>query len=412
MRVLQVNTYHYRRGGDAVHALAVGEALSEAGHDVRFFGMQHPQDLPSPDSANWMPYIDFAELNRSKSLGGAVRVLRRTLYSQDAARRLGRMINHWRPDVAHLHSVHGHLSLSVLVELGRRGIPVVWTLHDYSLLCPNTQLMARGAVCERCKGSRFTQCTLNRCKKDSLAASLVATLEAEVDRVIDPGKRVDRFIAPSRFLRDKFADFGWNTAKFEHIPNFVPVDSIPVSRAPVPGRFVYTGRLDPAKGVGTLIEAVGRTADATLEVAGEGPMEAGLRALADAVAPGRVTFHGRVGPVELAALRDSSLAVAVPSEWYENSPYAVTEALGRGCPVVAADIGGLPELVSSEENGLLFAPGDVEDLAGVLRRLADDSALRERLSAGALSSAGELGIEKYLQRLLAVYCSVVTPDKD
>jgi glycosyltransferase involved in cell wall biosynthesis len=405
MRILQINTYHYRRGGDCVHALALGDALSEAGHEVRFFGMQHPQNLPSADSEYWMPYIDFAELNQSRSVKGAVQVLRRTLYSHQAARRLGDMIDRWRPDVAHLHSIHGHLSLSVLVELGRRGIPVVWTLHDYKLLCPNTQLMVRGAVCERCRGNRFTQCTLNRCKKDSLAASVMATLEAEVDEIIDPERRVDRFIAPSRFLVEKFADFGWSTAKFEHIPSFTPADSVPVARTPEQGRFVYTGRLDPAKGVGTLIEAVGRTAGVTLDVAGEGPMEAELRALAEAVAPGRVTFHGRVGPPELAALRDLSLAAVVPSEWYENSPYAVTEAFGRGCPVVAADIGGLPELVSGDGNGLLFTPGDAEGLAAALRRLASDPALQESLSAGALASAGHLGIDQYIPRLLAVYRS-------
>ena len=407
MRILQVNTYHYRRGGDAVHALALGEALSHAGHDVRFFGMQHPQNLPSPDSEYWVPYIDFADLNRFKSVGAAAKVLRRALYSRDAARRLGRMIDGWRPDVAHLHSIHGHLSLSVIVELGRRGIPVVWTLHDYKLLCPNTQLMVRGVGCQRCKGNRFFQCTVHRCKKDSVAASLVATLEAEVDEFIDPQKRVDRFIAPSRFLIDKFDEFGRDTTKFVHIPNFAPVDDVPVVRKPVSGRFAYTGRLDPPKGVRTLIEVIGRTRDATLEIAGEGSLEPGFRALADEVAPGRVAFHGRVDAARLAELRDSSVAVVVPSEWYENSPYAVTEAFSRGCPVVASDAGGLPELVSGDRNGLLFRSGDAEDLAHALERLLRDPGLGPRLSAGALETARTLRIADYVTRLLAVYSSVM-----
>lgn len=407
MRILQVNVFHYPRGGDAVHALAVGSALSEAGHEVRFFGMHHPQNLPSPDSEHWVPYIDFAELNRTKSPGAAAQVLRRTLYSRDAARRIGAMIDRWRPDVAHLHSVHPQLSLSILVELNRREIPIVWTLHDYKLLCPNTQLAVRGVVCERCKPRRFIQCTLNRCKKDSLAASLVATLEAEVDRFIDSEKRVDRFIAPSVFLMSKFDEFGWDTSKFVHLANFAPADSIPVARWPAPGHFAYTGRLDRAKGVGTLIEAVGRTTGTTLEIAGEGPLEAELRALAEAVAPERVEFLGRVGPTALAALRDRSIAVVVPSEWYENSPYAVTEAFNRGCPVVAADIGGLPELVTSEENGLLFAPGDPDSLSTALQRLAGNPTLRERLGTGARRSARDLGIDEYLSRLLEVYGSAV-----
>jgi glycosyltransferase involved in cell wall biosynthesis len=407
MRVLQVNTYHYRRGGDCVHALAIADALTASGHEVRFFGMQHPENLPSPDSERWMPYIDFAELNGTKSVGSAVAVLRRTLYSREAARRIGEMVEEWRPDVAHLHSIHGHLSLSVLAELNRRGIPVVWTLHDFKLLCPNTHLMLRGAACERCKGGRFLQCTINRCKKDSLAASLVATLEAEVGRVVDPQRRVDRFVAPSRFLMDKFGEFGWDTAGFVHMANFAPADDIPVVRAPVPGRFAYTGRLDPAKGVGTLIEAIGRTEGATLELAGDGPLEADLRALADRVAAGRVTFHGRVGPAELAAIRDSSLAVVIPSECKENSPYALTEAFNRGCPVVAADVGGLPEVVRDGENGVLFASGDAAGLSRTLRRLVDDDVLVARLGAGARATAAGLGVDAYLPELLAVYCSVI-----
>ena len=407
MRALQVNTYHYRRGGDAVHALAIGEALSEAGHEVRYFGMRHPLNLPSPDESLWMPYIDFAELSQSKSPAAAIRVLRRTLYSREAARRIGRMIDEWRPDVAHLHSIFGHLSLSVLVELNRRGIPVVWTLHDYKLLCPNTHLMLRGAECERCKGNRFMQCTLNRCKKDSLAASLVATLEAEVAEFIGPAGRVDRFIAPSRFLMGKFVEFGWDSGKFEHIPNFAPADDIPIHRAPESGRFAYTGRLDPAKGAGTLIEAVGRTEGATLEVAGEGPLEAELRALADAVAPGRVTFHGRIDQPQLAALRDSSLAVVIPSECHENSPYAMTEAFNRGCPVIAADMGGLPETVADGQNGLLFPSGDAEALAHALHRLMCDGELEGKLEGGARATAATLGIQEYVRRLLAVYCLVI-----
>jgi glycosyltransferase involved in cell wall biosynthesis len=235
----------------------------------------------------------------------------------------------------------------------------------------------------------------------------VATLEAEAVRMVDPEQRVARFIAPSRFLREKFSEFGWDSAKFEHIPNFAPLDSTRVARAPVRGRFAYTGRLDPAKGVETLIRAIGRTTGATLEIAGDGPMGAALRDLAEAVAPSQVTFHGRVDSSELATLRDSSLAVVVPSEWYENSPYAVTEAFGRGCPVLAADIGGLPELVSDGTNGLLFRSGDADSLAQALRRLASDSELQEHLSAGALASAGTLGIDDYMPRLLAVYCSVI-----
>ena len=91
----------------------------------------------------------------------------------------------------------------------------------------------------------------------------------------------------------------------------------------------------------------------------------------------------------------------------ENSPLAVAESFARGCPVVAADIGGLPELVTDEENGLLFASGDVVGLEEALQRLVGDEALEKRLSEGALQKAASLGIENYVPRLLAVYDSAV-----
>jgi len=407
MRILQVNTYHHRRGGADVHALALVDALTAAGHDVRFFGMQHPANVESPDSVYWVPCIDFVELNEAKSVRSAAQVLGRVIYSREAARRIGRMIDEWRPDVAHLHGIHHHLSLSVLVELNRRGIPVVWTVHDYKLLCPNTSLVLRGEACDRCKGGHYMQCTLNRCKKDSRAASLVATIEAYVDAVIDPRNRVDRFIAPSRFLLNKFVEFGWDGDRFEHIPNFAPDDDMPGVRAPVPGRITYIGRLDPLKGIAVAIEAVGRTPDVTLEVAGEGPLEAELRVLADAVAPGRVRFHGRVGPTELVALRDSSIAVVVPSKWNENSPLTVIEALRRGCPVIGSDAAGIAELVNDGDNGLLFAPGDVGALADALDRLVSDPALQERLVHGALATGTTLGVDLYVSRLLGLYRSII-----
>ena len=142
--------------------------------------------------------------------------------------------------------------------------------------------------------------------------------------------------------------------------NFAPRDDIPVDRVAVPRRFAYIGRLDPLKGILCLIEAIGRTEGALLDVAGEGPAETELGTLADRVAPGRVTFHGRVDPRTLARIRDASIAVVVPS-LNENSPLAVLEALQRGCPVVGSDCGGIPELVKEGESGLLFPPGDVDD---------------------------------------------------
>lgn len=342
-------------------------------------------------------------MNRTRSFRTATRVLTRSIYSLEAAKRLGEMLDEWQPDVAHLHSIHGHLTLSVLVELNRRGIPVVWTLHDYRLLCPNTQLMVRGQVCERCSGGRVWNCAIHRCKKDSAAASLVASVEAYVEMFVGVAKRVECFIAPSAFLLSEFRRFGWDTSRFVHLGNFVPAARVVTERCPATGSFVYAGQLVQCKGVHTLIRAVGQIEGATLEIAGTGADEQQLRALAEEVAPDRVAFHGHVSAHELAALRRTATAVVVPSEWFENSPYAVTEAFGAGCPVVAADIGGLPELVIHDENGLLFAPGDVSSLANALTLLKEDSQLVLRLADRAAAAATSMELGEYVEALEQIY---------
>lgn len=106
-------------------------------------------------------------------------------------------------------------------------------------------------------------------------------------------------------------------------------------------------------------------------------------------------------------MRDGALATVVPSEWYENSPYAVTEAFRRGCPVIAARIGGLPELVVEGETGLLYRPGDAGELAGAMTRLAGDSVLQARLEHGARNAAEGLGIDEYASRMVGVYGSAI-----
>jgi glycosyltransferase involved in cell wall biosynthesis len=256
VKVLFVNTYHYRRAGAEVHALDLADQLRREGHEVRFFAMQHPENLESPDAEFWVPEIDFRAMNSHRNPGNALHVLSRAIYSVGARKALARMLSTWHPDVAHLHNVHAHLTPSVVDELKSHEIPVVWTLHDYKLLCPNTTFVSHDEICERCRGARFWQCTIHTCKKNSLAASLVASIEAETHRLLRLPSRVDAFIAPSEFLRQKFIEFGWPADKIVHMPNFNSQPLATTVKMPAERRVLYAGQLVPTKGVMTLLEAV------------------------------------------------------------------------------------------------------------------------------------------------------------
>lgn len=408
MKVLLINTFHYRRGGAEVHALDLADQLRAAGHEVRFFAMHHPGNLPSPDSEYWAPEIDYPTLNARKTPAAALRVLRSAIYSRPARAALARMLDDWKPDVAHLHNIHAHLTPSIIDELTARHIPIVWTIHDYKLICPAQGFHIRGEICERCRGQRFWECALHSCKR-SRSASVVATLEAEAHRFLHLPQRVSAFIAPSDFVRRKFIEFGWPADKFVHMANFANVPIVDEVSEPVGRRVLFSGRLTRSKGVLTLVEAMREVPDARLDIAGEGVVRDEI--CETVTAPdwpgGEVRSPGWADAATLSGLIEDAAVIAAPSEWYENSPYSVIEAFAHGRPVVATRIGGLPELVVDGETGLIVEPHAPLELAGALERILDDPDLWRHLAEGALASARSRNPADYVRRLEGLYANVI-----
>jgi glycosyltransferase involved in cell wall biosynthesis len=264
-------------------------------------------------------------------------------------------------------------------------------------------------VCERCRGSRFSQCTIRRCKKDSLAASLVATLEAEAHRFLRRPAKADAFIAPSEFLRGKFIEFGWPADKFITLPNFNNQPLASHVDMPSGSRVLFAGRLERVKGLMTLVEALREAPGVQLDIAGDGPLRDEIEALAASPdwSGADIRLHGHVNREVLGQLTDEARLIAVPSEWYENSPYAVIEAFARARPVIATRIGGLPELVEDGVNGILVQPGSSEQIAEAVGRILGDSDLWNRLAHGARQTADERSAAEYVSSVEKLYASVL-----
>jgi len=374
--VLNVNKFHYLRGGSERYYFDLEAILAERGHRVLSFSMTHARNRPSPQAAHFVPEVSWG------GEGGALRALRgglSVIHSRAAATRIDRLLDAERVDVAHLHNIAHQLSPSVLGPLRRRGIPVVQTLHDYKLICPNYRLFTEGAPCERCRGGRYWNAFLHGCGRGAAAGSLLLAIESSVHRAAGDYQRgVDLFLAPSRFLLDKAVAFGVPRERLRHVP--YPIAIAPEGEwgaaAPRGDFFLYAGRLAPEKGIRTLLLAAERLPDVALHIAGDGELREEVAARAARLP--RVTLHGHLAQDEVARLQREALAVVVPSEWYENLPLAIIEAFAAGKPAVAAAIGGIPELVRDGETGLLFPPGDAAALARVLARAAGD---REALAA-------------------------------
>jgi glycosyltransferase involved in cell wall biosynthesis len=340
------------------------------------------------DEANepsaWSPY--FAR--RRDYIGGSAISRARdgmsSIYSPGARRKIGELIRASRPDVAHLHNVYHQLTLSIVDELRAAGVPTVMTVHDYKPVCPNYQLLTHDGPCTRCVTGSYVNAVVHRCVKGSRAASSIAVLEASLNRLRRQYDKIDRFIAPSAFLRDVLVDGGIPASRIDVVPNPVAVDDAGQRKTGSARRFVYIGRLAPEKGLLTLLDAVRRTREPgiTVHVYGAGSMEVSIRErVAREHLP--VELHGLSTEAQLARALADARALVLPSVVPENCPMSVIEAGAAAVPAIASSVGGVPELVLHSETGLLVPPGDADALARAMDALAADVSLSETLGNAA-----------------------------
>lgn len=402
MRILQIQTYHYFRGGDSTYMFNLTRLLESEGHEVIHFAMSHPDNLPSPYEGHFVSEIDFPALLERPTPAALFRVLGRSISSKEAKNKIARLIDETKPDIAHIHNIHAHITTSILSPLEKAGIPIVWTLHDYKLVCPNSDLLSGGEICERCIPGRFYHSLLRRCKKGSPGASLVAMLVALHDRLTRVPSRVDRFIAPSRFLEGKLIEGGFDRDKIAWLPNFVYRED----RDPEPDGdyYIYFGRLSREKGVDILIRAAARLGRGRLMILGDGPERVTLEKLVVEAGASGIEFLGHLSKEKLDTILRGAQFVVLPSRWYENLPFSIMEALAAGKPVIGSDLGGIPEMVDDGVNGFLFPAGDEEALAGRIASLLDSPDLRREMGRKGYEKARQIYAPEYhSERIMEIY---------
>jgi glycosyltransferase involved in cell wall biosynthesis len=377
MRVLQVNKFLYGGAGAETMMFRTADLLRAHGHEVSFFAMQDPRNAPCAES-KYFP--------RGRYYGaehGAIRRVRdgaASIYSLEARRALRRLVKNVQPDVAHLHNVYHQLTLSVVDELADTNIPIIMTLHDYKPVCPSYTLYTDNEPCHRCVTGTPIHAVKHRCVKGSRAASALGAMEAVATRVRRTYHRVDAFIAPSRHIAAMMVAGGHPAERIHVIPNFVADEQFAgpgMRELPDQPTFLFVGRLEEVKGVDVLLAATRATGGAiSVTIVGDGPLEPAVtRAQSDGV----VRYLGRRSWEEISQLMDRANALVVPSLWEENCPMVALEAGARGCPVIAADRGGLKELVTHGYDGLLVRAGDADALAEAMLGLGSDIARCVRL---------------------------------
>ena len=306
------------------------------------------------------PVLSF---DRSASGRSPLALAARTVWNRPVTADVRETVRQEGPDVVHFHNLFPNLSPAVLRAAQDERVPVVMTLHNFRLSCLPATFLRNGKTCEACLGRSLWRGVTYGCYRGSRAASAVLAGSIMLHRAISSFDRVTLFAAVSSFVRDKLVEGGLDAERLRVRRNF----SWPMPRRDEAGSsFLVLGRLSPEKGIDVVIQAwngVGR-----LVVAGDGPERQRLEALA----PAGVEFVGAVESAAVPRLLADARALLMPSRCYEGSPRAVVEALAAGVPVIASDIGGLPEHIEDGVNGLLVDAEDVDGWAVAIDRLRDD----------------------------------------
>ena len=397
MRILQVNKFFYLRGGSERYFFDLCGLLEERGHEVLHFSMQHPRNRHSSQEPYFVSGID---LNAPMGVSEKVRAIFRILYSSEAKKKFGQLIEDLKPDVIHFHNITRQLSPSIIDAAAERGVPTIQTMHDLSLVCPAHSFFVGGEACELCRGGKYWHALSRRCIDGSGASTVLGALEAYLHSWMGLYNKIRLFIAPSLFLKSKVSTLDWISGRIVHLPYFIPPGPDYTAEE---GRYVlFAGRVSREKGVGTVLKAAAKLAEVRFLIAGEGPLLDEFKLEARAME--NVEFLGYVTGQKLENMIKGAGCVLVPSISYENLPLSILEAFARGKPVVASRLGGIPELVRDGITGHLFAPGDPDSLVSALEKTVGDEKTRQRLGRQARDIVEkEYSAGDHYERIMAIY---------
>ena len=400
MKILLINKFLYPKGGDAICTLATGDLLSHNGHEVVYWGMDHPKNQQYPHKQYFVTCVDY---NKPSGWRQKVKSTLNILYSFESKNKFDRVLPEIQPDIVHLNNFAHQISPSILTVIKKWDVPTVMTMHDYKLVCPAYTLLSNGNVCEKCKDGKYYRCLLNKCTHNSRAKSFVNVVEMYLHhKVLHIYDLIDVFISPSAFLKNKLQEMGF-THEIVHLPNFVDLGEHSPRYNSQQRSIVYFGRLSFEKGLSTLLDAV-KGLDIKLNIIGDGTLRRELEEKVAREEIANVGFVGYKSGQELQKTVKNALATVTPSECYENNPRTVIESFALGKPVIGAKIGGIPELVQDGITGYTFEPGNSDDLRSKINLLTKDPDKTIEMGKAARKHVVENNNpEKHYYKLIDIY---------
>ena len=358
------HNYYQNRGGEDEVFEVESELLRDHGHQV----------------------VQYCVHNDSIKQGSRLVAGLGAVWNQISYNRIKALIKKEKPDLVHFYNTFPLLSPSVYYAVKASGLPLVQSLHNYRLLCLNATFYRDGSACEDCLGKKLSFPGIRHaCYRDSqLQSASVASMQLAHRLLKSWDKKVDLFLLGStRFALDKFVQGGFSEDAFMLKPNFVLPD--PGVGQGKGGYVLFVGRLDETKGIGDLLNAwQSKQLSIPLKIVGGGPLASVVKKSAQQLE--HVEWLGRKSLSEVYGLMKDAQFLVFPSRWYEAMPRTIIDSLAVGTPVCAADIGVMQDLIDEGRSGLLFTPGDAEDLAEKVQYLFERPQLNEKMRGYARQS--------------------------
>ena len=396
MKILLVNKFLYPKGGVETYVIKLGEILKSNGHEVEYFGIEDENNTLSNNADSYASNIDFST-GTLNNLTAPFKII----YSSQARKSFKTVLRSFKPDVVHLNNIHFHLTPSIILEAQKyreeknSNLKIVYTAHDYQLICPSHGLFTPDLkACEKCVGSNYSNCIKNKCVKNSIPKSILGSLEGVFWKHSKAYSYIDAIICPSIFLKSKLDLEERYRNKTIALHNFT--DKAEIIETEKENYVLEFGHLSKDKGTYTLLEAAKKLPQFRFVFAGFGEAESAINEVENC------EYVGYKSGKELEMLIRKAAVTICPSIIYENCPFAVIESQMFLTPVIGADIGGIPELIDEGKTGELFEADNAEELAKKIALVLKDKNTLEQYS----NNCREIDIEtpqSYYKKLIKIY---------
>lgn len=398
MKILMINKFLYPNGGSETYILKLGNYLRSQGHEVQYFGMEHSKRCVGNRINAYTETMDFHNGSKFSKLMYPIK----TIYSAEARKKIRLVLDDFEPDICHLNNFNYQLTPSVILEIVKwknqtgHKCKIVFTAHDYQLVCPNHMCNNPNTHenCEKCLSGHFLECMKGKCIHGSRTKSFVGMLEAYFWKFTGVYKHIDCMICCSGFIKEKLDSNLMFAKKTIAIHNFI--DDVEQKKTKKKEYVLYFGRFSEEKGINTLIEVCKELPDIQFVFAGTGPLETCMNGISN------IKNVGFKKGYDLEMLIREARFTVYPSVWYENCPFSVMESQMYGTPVLGADIGGIPELIRINKTGELFASGNKEDLKKKIEKLWNHPELLEYYEKECANLEFDT-IDKYYKKIMQIY---------